>query len=96
MRPLGIANDPGFQNLLKYLELRYSVPSRTTVSKVIHKRHERAKEDLVKKLRDAKAVSVTTDVWTSKAVQSFVTNTIHFVHPVLWKLKSFVLATSPF
>ena len=32
MRPLGIANDPGFQNLLKYLEPGYSVPFRTTIS----------------------------------------------------------------
>ena len=96
IRPLGIANDPGFQNLLKYLEPGYFAPSQTTVSKMIHKRHERAKEDLVKKLKDAKAVSVTTNTWTSKAVQSFVTYTIHFINPVLWKLESFVPATSHF
>ena len=50
----------------------------------------------MKKLKDAKAVSVTTDGWTSKAVQSFVTYTIYFANPVLWKLESFVLATSRF
>ena len=95
MRPLGIGNDQGFRNLLRFIEPGYSVPSRTTVANIVRRRHQEAKVELKTKLKEAAAVSLTTDGWTSKAVQSFVTYTIHFIN-YSWKLESYVLATSHF
>lgn len=95
MRPLGIVNDPGFRELLHFLEPGFTVPSRTTVTKMVRQRHEKSKKELIGKLKDAKAVSITTDGWTSKAVMSFVTYTVHFINPS-WDLDSFVLETSQF
>ena len=70
---LSIVNDDGFRNLVKLLEPSFSIPSRTTIAKLVRARREKAKKKLIGRLKDAKAVSLTTDAWTSKAVMSYMT-----------------------
>ena len=94
MRPLSVLNDSGLQSLLQHLEPGYTVPSRTYVSTAIGKRHNEGKSELCALLKEVPAVAITTDAWTSKAVRSFATYTVHFLNES-WELQSFVLATRP-
>ena len=95
MRPLGISNDPGFRQLMSFIEPSFTVPSRTTVASMVRRRHECAKKELAAKLADVTSIAITTDAWTSKAVVSFVTYTGHFVTDD-WSLVSYVLETKRF
>ena len=94
MRPLSILSDSGLQSLLRHLEPGYTIPSRTFVASAVAKRHEEGKAELRALLKSVPAVAVTTDAWTSKAVRSFATYTVHFLNNS-WELQSFVLATRP-
>ena len=95
MRPLGIVNDPGFRQLLSFVEPSFTVPSRTTIASMVRRRHDAARKELVTKLAGATSIAITTDAWTSKAVVSFVTYTSHYVTDD-WKLVSHVLETKRF
>ena len=46
-------------------------------------------------MREAKTVAITSDAWTSKAVQSYQTYTGHFINRE-WQLLTFVLCTARF
>eukprot|EP00117_Sycon_ciliatum_P035569 scpid56900/ scgid26932/ len=94
MRPLRIVNDPGLKNLLGFVEPGYTLPLRTHVTSVVRNRHEEGKAVLVKMLEETEFVAVTTAGWSSKAVQSYATYTLHFLMEK-WELASFVAATRP-
>ena len=57
-------------------------------------KYDEIKQRVMKVLTQVKHLSLTTDIWTSRATESFLTVTIHFIHS--WKLKSLVLATVKF
>lgn len=54
------------------------IPSRLYVTKVCHKLYDSLKEDVANSLESEHAV-LTTDVWTSRATESYITVTAHFV-----------------
>ena len=94
MRPLNVVNDGGLQRLLALAQPGYSLPSRTHVASIVRRRHADGKEEIKTTLKSVEYVAVTTDSWTSKAVRSYSTFTVHFLSSE-WKLRSFVLATRP-
>ncbi|GFR68188.1 zinc finger BED domain-containing protein 1 [Elysia marginata] len=55
-------------------------------------RYLEEKAQLKSMLLEVKDVSITTDCWTSRAVESFITVTVHFITKD-WQLKSRVLTT---
>ena len=93
LRPLSIVDRPSFKAMLKELDPRYETPGRTYFStRVIPSLYDETKEKVRDYLSVAPLVSVTTDGWTSRATQSYVTITAHMIDDE-WQLKNFVLQT---
>ena len=92
-RPISVVEDMGLKQLFGYIEPAYSLPSRTHVTSIVKKRHANGKRSLTTLMeKETRFAAITTDAWTSRAVQSFATYTIHFIDSE-WCLKSYVLAT---
>ena len=88
--PLGLLNA---QSLMNYLEPGYTIPSRKYFTKLQHSSY---KGQLQKQLHtEAESVALTTDIWTSHAVEAYITVTAHYLNS-LWVMYSYVLETSAF
>ncbi|XP_077384385.1 E3 SUMO-protein ligase ZBED1-like [Festucalex cinctus] len=71
------------------------MPSRSHLStKVLPCMYEDAKEKVLLGLSNAELVAITTDGWTSRATQSYITITAHYVNKN-WEIESPVLQTRP-
>ena len=73
MRPLSIICDSGFRRLMDFVEPEYTVPSRTHLTSTLKTRFKACRKELAELLNRQDAVALTTDGWTSKAVESFIT-----------------------
>ena len=91
LRPISVIDGQGFTRLLNYLEPGYKVPSRPHVTSICHKMFDSLKEELLAKL-DSPYVPLTTDIWTSRTQQAYLTVTAHFITEK-WKMESKVLQT---
>ena len=80
LQPISIVNDQGFQDFLKVIDFKYVPPSRRTITRdLIPKLHSTCKSQLAKSLSKAAFCAFTTDLWTSRATQGFLTVTIHYI-----------------
>lgn len=95
LRPLSIVSDEGLRDLLSFFEPGYRLPSRTYVAGQLRRRHAEARDKLKRLLVGQEGISLTSDIWTSRATQAFNTTTAHFINKE-WSLQSFVLATVAF
>ncbi|XP_053177226.1 E3 SUMO-protein ligase ZBED1-like [Scomber japonicus] len=94
MQPYSVVEDSGFRHMMKTIEPRYHVPSRTHFSgKVIPELYEACRGDIANELKQAPYLALSTDSWTSRATVSYLTVTVHYI--VDWKIKAFVLQTHP-
>jgi len=82
----------GFKQLMSYLEPGYKVPSCSHITSICCKKFDAMKEQLLATLATVQYVAVTTDIWTSRAMQAFITVTVHFLTDC-WKMESNVLQT---
>ncbi len=95
MRPYSVVQNEGFKHMLKVLEPRYDIPSRTHFSeKIVPDLYEQEKKKVVDELSRASSVALTTDGWTSRGTESYVTITAHFI-TADWEMRSPVLQTRP-
>ncbi|XP_040188247.1 E3 SUMO-protein ligase ZBED1-like [Rana temporaria] len=95
MRPYSIVQNEGFKHMLNVLEPRYNIPSRTHFSeKVVPELYEQEKKKVVDELSQASSVALTTDGWTSRGTESYITITAHFI-TADWEMRSPVLQTRP-
>ncbi|XP_046567978.1 E3 SUMO-protein ligase ZBED1-like [Haliotis rubra] len=95
LRPYSIVESQGFKKLMNCLEPKYTLPSRTTLSrKVIPDLYEKVKEEVKAGLKASHSVALTTNGWTSRATQSYITITAHFIDDER-ELKNKVLQTRP-
>ena len=92
LRPLSIVEDQGFKQLLNYIEPNYRVPSRPHITSICQKLYLSEKEKLLEKLQ-SRYVSLTSDLWTSHAIQAYLTVTVHFINEE-WNMESYVLTTN--
>ena len=70
----------GFQNLLNTLEPRFIIPSRKTFKEnILPELYHSMKKDVHVLIREASSYGVTYDYWTSIAMKSYLTLTIHFL-----------------
>ena len=91
LRPFSVVENAGFKNLLAVLEPRYKVPSRQHFSdKALSALHNQKKIEVKKDLAEASAVALTTDGWTSRATESYITITSCHIDKE-WKMRSYVL-----
>ena len=71
MRPYSVVENKGFKNMIKVLEPRYEIPSRTHfTTKIVPALYEEQKKIIVDELSKASSVALTTDGWTSRATES--------------------------
>ncbi|XP_077094330.1 E3 SUMO-protein ligase ZBED1-like [Siphateles boraxobius] len=95
MRPYSLVEEPGFKYLLHVLEPRYNMPSRTHMRQtVVPSIYNQTRTLMEHELSAAPSVSLTTDGWTSRATESYLTVTAHFIDSD-WKMKASVLQTRP-
>ncbi|XP_073835857.1 E3 SUMO-protein ligase ZBED1-like [Musca autumnalis] len=92
IQPFSIVEDKGFQDFVKCLDPRYVLPSRNTLKNIhMAEMYRVAKEKLKFILNDMEYCAITTDGWTSRANEGYLTVTCHFVQNFV--LRSAVLST---
>uniref|UniRef100_A0A8C4RIG4 Zinc finger BED domain-containing protein 1-like n=1 Tax=Erpetoichthys calabaricus TaxID=27687 RepID=A0A8C4RIG4_ERPCA len=92
--PYSVVENEGFRYMLKTVEPRYAIPSRQLFAeKAIPLLYEETKKKVAEALKKATRVALTCDAWTSRAVQSYVTFTAHYITDN-WELESRVLQTT--
>ena len=80
----------GFRDMMTYLEPGYTIPNRKQFTALIQHKHNLTKEELKLKMKEkAIGMSLTTDIWTSVAVEAYMTVTVHYINPD-WILESLV------
>ena len=82
----------GFKHLLSYLEPGYRVHSHTHIATVCCRLYN-VQERLKKENTGCGHLPLTTDIWTSSAVDSYLTVTVHFIDK-LWQMYTHVLLTT--
>ena len=90
MRPISVIEGKGFQNLLAIIDPSYQVPSRKHVMKNIQDMYSKVRLCLLAEMEDIQSVGLTTDHWTSRAMDSYLGVTVHFITQD-WELKKRVL-----
>ncbi|XP_037958832.1 zinc finger BED domain-containing protein 4-like [Teleopsis dalmanni] len=92
VHPFSIINDTGFRKLVLGLAPSYAFPSKTTFSTTfLMEKYNKAKESILDILQEAKTISLTTDMWTSNANESYLAVTAHFISQN-WKFNSCLLS----
>lgn len=83
----------GFRSLMRCLEVRYDIPSRTPFAqKLIPKLYQSTREKVEAAMKTSPIVAMTTDGWTSRATESYITITAHTIDQE-FKLHEYVLQT---
>ena len=93
MQPISIVEGMDFKHLLSYLEPRYRVPSHTHIATVCRHLYNTQKERLKKEITGCGYLALTTDIWTSSAVDCYLIVTVHFIDK-LWQICTHVLLTT--
>ena len=94
LRPLNSVNDKGFNELIQTLEPRYQMTGRTHITeKILPDKYREIKREVKDALKSATFIGLTTDGWTSRATQSFITVTASVIDED-WKSKLYVLSTT--
>lgn len=79
MLPTSKVENEGFIDFMAILEPGYTIPSRRVVDSRIRAIHSDLSEEVKRRLKTASAVGLSTDAWTSRAVDSYVTMTAHYL-----------------
>ena len=81
-------------DLIAYLEPGYRIPSDTHVTHLIERLYVSVKTEVVKLLSNIEFLSITGDIWTSIATDSYLTVTVHYINEN-WEMLSIALGTLP-
>ncbi|XP_044130059.1 E3 SUMO-protein ligase ZBED1-like [Bufo gargarizans] len=96
MVPFLTVEKSGFQNMIKTLDPCYEVPSRKYFSQTeVPKLYDKVREQVKNELRSIKYYATTTDLWSSRTMEPYISLTIHFINEE-GKLCSRCLQTSYF
>ena len=90
LRPYSVVQNEGFRNLVRVMDPKYTLPSRQHFSE---KEVPQLYLDVASQVKDAlkgNYVALTTDGWTSRATQSYITITSVHINSD-WKVQNFVL-----
>jgi hypothetical protein len=79
-QPFTIVEDAGFRALLNAAEPRYTIPSRKTFSEhIVPKLYSEIISAVKSDVHGASSLAFTTDAWSSRANQSYLSYTAHFL-----------------
>ena len=76
---ISIVNDIGFLNLLREAEPRYSVPCQTTITRNLNDLYTSEKWRIRGVMTSVEFVSCTTDMWSSRGGDGYISLTCHFI-----------------
>lgn len=96
-QPFRIVEDRGFRELIAYAFPHYTIPTRKFfANNMLPAMFEKAKADLKEHVsKHVKSVCVTVDIWTSRANDSLLAVTGHFIEEEEFNLKSILLDCVP-
>ena len=94
-QPFSVVEDEGFKLVLNVMDQRYKLPSRKHFSeKIIPRMYEETREKVKTCVNSTMFLALTTDCWTSRAVNSYLSITAHFIDDK-FKRRLAVLDTFP-
>lgn len=94
LQPLSITEDKGFKDFVQGLNPRYKLPSRRELTRtLLPNMYEQEVARISKELENVEDIALTTDIWTSRQTQGFITVTAHFISSD-YNVKSAVLETA--
>ncbi|MGH0159335.1 UNVERIFIED_CONTAM: hypothetical protein FKN15_045766 [Acipenser sinensis] len=95
LQPISIVEDRGFNAFVKTLDPRYKIPSRKRLMEgTIADMYKDCQEKVRANCQRAHSVVLTTDVWTSRSTEAYLTVSCHFIDN--WQMQEFVLETCSF
>ena len=96
LRPAALVKGAGFKALMNYIEPGYRVPTATHIAEMVRQKFVIGKDNMKRYFQsEVHFMAVTTDIWTSRANDAYLSLTMHFVDSS-WDMVSYVLATAPF
>lgn len=96
MVPIYTVEKPGFIHLLKVFDPRYVLPSRKYFSDVaLPQLYNSTRQRIATELDGVSFYSATTDLWSSRVMQPYLSLTVHFINDD-WTLRSVCLQTAYF
>ena len=94
MMPLYTVEKPAFRGMLKEFDSQYELPSRSYFSRTaIPTLYEETRSSVAAEVQEIEFFSATTDLWSSKTMQPYLSYTIHYVGSD-WQMHSRCLQTS--
>ena len=95
LQPISIVEDRGFNAFVKTLDPHYRIPSRKRMMEgTITDLYNNCKEKVKAALQRAHSVVLTTDMWTSRTTEAYLTVSCHLIDD--WQMQEFVLETCRF
>ncbi|KAL4091722.1 hypothetical protein QTP88_026370 [Uroleucon formosanum] len=92
MLPYNTVDHEGFRKFMNVIEPQYIIPSRKNIKNRIHNLYEDKFNSIKEKIRSINEIALTTDAWTSLAIDSYITITGHFIDND-WMLHCFNMYT---
>ena len=95
MQPTSAVDKPGFKQLVEKLNPRYELPGRNHFSRTaLPDLNDETRRSVQSSLSSGQVefFAGTTDLWTSRATQPYITYTVHYIDSA-WELKSYTLKT---
>ncbi|MBN3283372.1 ZBED4 protein, partial [Polyodon spathula] len=92
LQPISIVEDRGFNAFVKTLDPRYKIPSRKCLMEgTIADMYKDCQDKARANCQRAHSVVLTTDMWTSRSIEAYLTVSCHFIDN--WQMQEFVLET---
>lgn len=92
--PLSMTDDKEFRDFVRGLNPRYELPSRRVLTRThLPETYEQEVVKISKELESVDDIALTTDIWTSRQTQAYLTVTAHFVTND-YAIRSVVLETT--
>ncbi|KAM3842884.1 E3 SUMO-protein ligase ZBED1-like [Diretmus argenteus] len=96
MVPIYTVEKAGFKHMLNVIDPRYQLPSRKYFGNIVLPRlYNTTRAKVTKQLEDVQFFSATTDLWSSRTMQPYLSLTVHFITDE-WSLEHICLQTSFF
>uniref|UniRef100_A0A1X7U9V2 HAT C-terminal dimerisation domain-containing protein n=1 Tax=Amphimedon queenslandica TaxID=400682 RepID=A0A1X7U9V2_AMPQE len=74
LHPVKLVEGRGFNMLMAHLVLGYKIPCRKHFTSLLQMKYSTCKGSLCTKLEEPRSIALTTDIWTSRAVEAYITN----------------------
>ena len=78
--PVSFVENKGFKKLISYIAPIFKIPVAKTIKLRIDALYEIEKQKVMKEFKDAKWIALTTDCWSSRANESYITVTCHYIN----------------